>query len=95
MLTEIANAVVREPGLWIAQSGIALEFLGALWIVVAAIRNKRRTKGIDNTWSGMDVERLAQIVGSQAITEFWGFVLLGTGLALQFIGGLPIYGAPA
>ena len=81
-----------NPGLWTSEIGILLELGGALWIVRAAFRNRRRVEGLDGTWKGMDkLPDVAAAIQGQAITQFWGFVFLGLGLALQFIGGLPVF----
>lgn len=92
MVSNLINAFFMNPGLWIAEFGILLEIGGALWIVIAAFRNRKRVEGADGTWVGLEkVGNLREAIQGQAITEVRGFLLLGIGLAFQFIGGLPIY----
>ena len=72
----------------IGQFGILLEFAGALLIVVAAFRNRKKVENLNSTWEGIGhLDEVREAIESQAITEFRGFLLLGIGLALQFIGG--------
>jgi CHASE3 domain sensor protein len=76
--------------LWfiVGQFGILLEFIGALVIVVAAIRNRKKVANLNNTWEGIEhLDEVREAIQGQAITEFRGFLLLGVGLAFQFIGG--------
>ena len=72
----------------IGQFGILLEFVGALIIVVAAFRNKKKVAALNSTWEGIGyLDEVREAIQGQAITEFRGFLLLGLGLAFQFIGG--------
>ena len=76
--------------LWliVGQFGILLEFVGALIIVVAAFRNRKKVENLNSTWEGIEyLDEVREAIQGQAITEFRGFLLLGIGLALQFIGG--------
>lgn len=92
MISNLIYAFCMNPSLWISEFGIALELGGALWIVVAAFRNRKRVEGLDGTWNGMAVlPNVRDAIQGQAITEVWGFALLGVGLAFQFVGGLPIF----
>ena len=76
--------------LWfiVGQFGILLEFVGALIIVVAAFRNRKKVANLNSTWEGIEyLDEVREAIQGQAITEVRGFLLLGIGLALQFIGG--------
>jgi hypothetical protein len=74
--------------LWlVGQFGIVLELFGALVIVVAAFRQRKKVAGINSTWAGQDLDAIREAIQGQAITEVRGFLLLGIGLALQFVGG--------
>ena len=76
--------------LWliVGQFGILLEFVGALIIVVAAFRNRKKVENLNSTWEGIEyLDEVREAIQGQAITEFRAFFLLGIGLALQFIGG--------
>lgn len=73
---------------WIGQSGIALEITGALYIVIAAFKNKKLVKEVAGTWDGLGhLSNVKEAIQGQAITELRGFLLLGIGLVLQLIGG--------
>ena len=75
-------------GFIIGQFGILLEFCGALIIVVAAFRNRKKVASLNSTWEGIGhLDEVREAIQGQAITEFRGFLLLGVGLAFQFIGG--------
>ena len=85
-----ADAFWRNPGLWIGEVGILLEFVGASVIVVAAWRNRNALRGLDGGFAYLDkMIELRDALRTQAVNEVHGFVLLAVGLALQFIGGLP------
>ena len=72
----------------INQFGILLEFCGALIIVMAAFRNKKKIANLNCTWEGIGhLDEVRKAIQGQAITEFRGFLLLSMGLAFQFIGG--------
>ena len=75
--------------LWfIGQFGILLKFCGALLIVVAAFRSKKKVANLNSTWEGLaHLDEVREAIQGQAITEVRGFLLLGVGLAFQFIGG--------
>lgn len=78
----------------IGQIGIFLELIGAFILVVAALRSKKKAEEIkatnetNATWE--DLARASFIIKKtiidQAKTELWGFVFLGLGLILQFVG---------
>ena len=92
MALYLLNAFCMNPGLWVSEFGILLELGGALWIVIAAFRNRKRVKGLDGTYAGMvKLPEVEKAIRGQAITEFWGFSLLGIGLIFQFVGGLPVF----
>lgn len=73
---------------WLNQSGIGLEILGAMALVIEAFKNRQRIKNLENTWGGRSFEQLRDAVANQAITEFKGFVLIAIGLLLQMLGSL-------
>ena len=75
--------------LWlVGQAGIVLELVGAFVIVVAAFRQKKKVAGLNATWVGIKhLDEVRKAIQGQATTEVRGFVLLGVGLLLQFIGG--------
>ena len=92
MISILICDFLANPGLWIAEFGILLEIGGALWIVIAAFRNRKLVEGLDGTWKGSEkLPAVREAIQGQAITEVRGFSLLGVGLAMQFIGGLPIF----
>lgn len=80
----------------IGQIGIFLELIGAFILVLAAFRSKRKAEEIkatnetNATWE--DLARASFIIKKtildQAKIELWGFVFLGLGLILQFVGGV-------
>lgn len=74
---------------WVGQFGILLEILGAVFIVIAAFKNRASVAKANGTWNGMaHISDLRDAIQGQAITELRGFVLLAIGLVLQLVGGL-------
>ena len=81
-----------NAGWWIGEFGILLELIGAGVIVHAAMRNRNVLGGLDDAFTYLDkLKDIRDAVRGQAINEVRGFVLLAVGLALQFIGGLPVF----
>lgn len=73
---------------WVGQLGIVLEILGAAFIVMAAYKNRKKVEQVANTWEGLGhLSDIKEAIQGQAITELRGFLLLGIGLVLQFLGG--------
>jgi hypothetical protein len=80
--------------LWgIGQFGILLEILGAGIIVLSAFLSRRQMRGLGGTSDmiGDSVEALIKVVKRQFNGEFIGFLLLGLGLLMQFMGGFVQY----
>lgn len=71
----------------LGQVGIVIEFLGALFVVVNAFKDKKEVESIDETWRGSleGVLKLKSIIQGQAKTQRIGFIFIGFGLLLQFI----------
>lgn len=73
---------------YIAETGILLEIIGAWYIVQASFRARRRIQSMFRGWEGLkEVPKVKEILQNQAKTELIGFMLLGTGLVMQFVGG--------
>ncbi|AEJ01870.1 hypothetical protein Nit79A3_2081 [Nitrosomonas sp. Is79A3] len=71
----------------INQTGIILEIIGALLIVLSAFKTRNKIKDIPDSWEADLAERLRDVISNQAFTELKGFGLLAIGLVMQFIGG--------
>lgn len=81
--------------LWfVGQAGIALEIFGAGLIVYFAYTAKRKvsrlTTDIDHIQEAVDT--VLDEVGSQFKKQIAGFLLLGLGLIMQFIGNFASVG---
>ena len=89
---DLIDAFCNNIGLWISEIGILLELVGAAVIVHAALKNRNTIEGLDQAFNYIDkLSDIRDAFRGQAIYEIRGFSLLGFGLALQFIGGLPIF----
>jgi hypothetical protein len=80
----------------IGQVGIVFEIVGAGCIVRSAFRSRKAMRGLGQNVGYMDnssntVEELVSVVKKQYTTELIGFIILGLGLCLQFIGGMPAH----
>jgi hypothetical protein len=74
------------------QAGIALEVLGAAWLVVCAIAASRKAKQLPGDPEMLDgmgpAAKLAiRQIRSQPRVQIIGFTLLAIGLVMQFVGG--------
>ncbi len=73
---------------YIGEAGILLEITGAWYIVQASFRARRHIQNIFRGWEGLkEIPQLKKVLQNQANTELIGFLLLGTGMVMQFIGG--------
>ena len=72
---------------WLNQIGILFEVVGALTVVGAAFRTRRKIKDLPDSWDGELPIRLRDVIASQAFTELGGFGLLAFGLLMQLVGG--------
>lgn len=73
---------------WINQTGIALEIIGAMLIVIAAFQTRGRIKDIVDTWNAELPKKLRDVISAQAYTELRGFSLFAVGLVCQMIVGV-------
>ena len=75
--------------LWyLGEAGILLEIIGAWYMVQANFRARRYIQGMFKGLQGLkEIPHLKKVLQNQARTEIIGFVLLGTGLIMQFASG--------
>ena len=87
--TEIMTLVASHNTLWyIGEAGILLEICGAWYMVQANFKARRRIQGMFSGWEGFkELPHIKKVLQNQARTEIIGFVMLGTGLVMQFVAG--------
>ena len=75
--------------LWaVGQTGILMEVCGALYIAIVSVSVHSRVRRLFSNFDGwMELPGLVAEVRQQAKTDIIGFLLLATGMMLQFIGG--------
>lgn len=65
-----------------------MELSGALYIAIVSVSVHSRVRRLFSNFDGwMELPRLVAEVRQQAKTDIIGFMLLASGLLLQFIGG--------
>lgn len=76
-------------GLWlVGQAGIVLEIVGALYILLGSLLTHRRIRRVFQGLNGLrELPRLVVTMQHQTRTDIIGFILLASGLTMQFIGG--------
>lgn len=75
--------------LWfVGQAGIVLEIVGALYILLGSLMTHRRIRRVFQGLNGLrELPRLVVTMQHQTRTDIIGFILLASGLTMQFIGG--------
>jgi hypothetical protein len=73
----------------LGESGILLELGGALYIARNSVAAHRRVRRLFSGLNGLkELPKLVEAVQKQTRTDITGFLLLASGLLLQFLGGL-------
>ena len=68
---------------YLAQLGLLLEIVGALYIAVSSISiHQRISKLLFNMWGFREIPKTVVTMQNQARTDITGFFLLASGLAL-------------
>ncbi len=72
---------------FLGQIGLLLEIIGALYIAVSSISiHQKISKLFFDLWGFREIPRLVATIQNQARTDITGFLLLASGLVMQFIG---------
>ena len=72
----------------VAEAGILLEIIGALYIVLGSFRARRQIEHMFRGLEGLrEIRKIRDILKNQARMELNGFLFLSSGLIMQFIGG--------
>lgn len=72
----------------IAEAGILLEIVGAMYIVLGSWRARRQIDRIFRGIEGLfEIRKVRDILQNQARMELNGFLFLSSGLIMQFVGG--------
>jgi hypothetical protein len=77
--------------LWlVGQAGIAIELVGAAFIVWCSYRTKRTMENQTVTYDGfaLALQELLTASVRQFRDQVWGFLMIATGLMMQFVSGL-------
>ncbi len=80
---------MTESTFWfLAEAGILLEIVGAVYITLGSYRARRKINGMFRGFEGLrELPRIRDILEGQARMELIGFLFLSSGLIMQFIGG--------
>ncbi len=71
---------------YLGQFGLLLEIGGALYIAVSSISiHQSISRLLFNLWGFREIPRIVATMQNQARTDITGFLLLASGLTLQFI----------
>jgi hypothetical protein len=83
-----AKAIMNSELFWyVGQLGLLLEIVGALYIALASISIHQKISNLFfDLWGFREVPKLVATMRNQARTDITGFLMLASGLVLQFIG---------
>ena len=72
---------------YIGQFGLLLEIIGALYIALSSVAiHQRISRLFSNLWGFREIPKLVAMMQNQARTDITGFLVLASGLMLQFVG---------
>jgi hypothetical protein len=78
----------RSCDWWLNETGILLQLIGSIFLVVAGFRTRTALKDIPDSWDANLTEKLRDALAEQAFTGLYGFIFMGAGLLSQLIAGL-------
>lgn len=78
----------RSSDWWLNETGILLQLIGSIFLVVAGFRTRTALKDIPDSWDANLTEKLRDALAEQAFTGLYGFIFMGAGLLSQLTAGL-------